>query len=250
MKVVIIGGVAAGTKVAAKLKREHPQDEIVIYTKGNDISYAGCGLPYYMGGFIETEGELIVNTPEKFMGLTGSVVHTNSEVVEINPEEKTILVQTDKIEKVSYDKLVIATGANSLIPPVEGVNLPGVFSVRTPKDAIDARKFAEEQNVKHAVVVGGGFIGLEVAENLMARGIAVTVVDMAAQLMPNIFDADMADYIRRKLQAKGMRILTGTTLVKITGTNQVDGVQTSVEKLPAKMVILAAGIRQIGRAHV
>ncbi len=243
MKVVIIGGVAAGTKVAAKLKREQPQDEIVIYTKGNDISYAGCGLPYYMGGFIETEGELIVNTPEKFMGLTGSVVHTNSEVVEINPEEKTILVQTDKIEEVSYDKLVIATGANSLIPPVEGVNLPGVFSVRTPKDAIDARKFAEEQNVKHAVVVGGGFIGLEVAENLMARGIAVTVVDMAAQLMPNIFDADMADYIRRKLQAKGMRILTGTTLVKITGTNQVDGVQTSVEKLPAKMVILAAGIR-------
>lgn len=243
MKIVIIGGVAAGTKVAAKLKREHPQDEIVIYTKGKDISYAGCGLPYYIGGAIETEGELIVNTPEKFMGLTGTIVHTNSEVVKVNPEEKTISVKTDHMEEVSYNKLVIATGASSMIPPINGVNLSGVFTVRTPEDAIAARKFATEQNVKHAVVVGGGFIGLEVAENLMARGIAVTVVDMAAQLMPNIFDADMADYIRRKLQAKGIRILTGTTLAEITGKNQVDGVQTSAGKLSAGMVILAAGIR-------
>ncbi len=267
MKTVIIGGVAGGTKVAAKLKRENPQDEVVIYTKGKDISYAGCGLPYYIGGAIETEGELIVNTPEKFMGLTGTTVHTQSEVVAVDPAAKTVSVRRNRAEvvgaevqqsgagtdgtespgqeteTVGYDKLIIAVGAESSVPPVEGTKLPGVFTVRTPQDAIGCRKYAEEQNCKRAVVVGGGFIGLEVAENLMARGLAVTVMDMAPQLMPNIFDAEMADYVRRKLQAKGMRILTGTALNAITGQDRVTGVRTGAGTLLADMVILAAGIR-------
>ena len=195
MKIVIIGGVAAGTKAAAKLKRENPNDEIVIYTKGKDISYAGCGLPYYIGGAIETEGELIVNTPAKFMGLTGTRVHTEHEAVAVDPAAKTISVRRNaggtelpETEMVSYDKLIIAVGAESSVPPVEGTKLPGVFTVRTPQDAIGCRKYAEEQNCRRAVVVGGGFIGLEVAENLMAKGLSVTVMDMAPQLMPNIFD--------------------------------------------------------------
>lgn len=212
MKVVIIGGVAAGTKVAAKLKRENPNDEIVIYTKGKNISYAGCGLPYYIGGSIEKEGELIVNTPEKFMGLTGTQVHTSSEVVAVDPAAKTVSVQGEELYTVNYDKLVIAVGAEPSVPPVEGTGLPGVFTVRTPKDAIDARKYAQGQGCRRAVVVGGGFIGLEVAENLMARGLSVTVMDMAPQLMPNIFDPEMADYVRRQLQGRGMRILTRTPL--------------------------------------
>ena len=115
MKTVIIGGVAAGTKVAAKLKREAPQDEVVIYTKSKDISYAGCGLPYYIGGAISTEEDLIVNTPAKFMGLTGAAVHTKSEVTAINPSDKTITVNG---ECISYDKLVIATGASPIIPNI------------------------------------------------------------------------------------------------------------------------------------
>ena len=243
MKVVIIGGVAAGTKVAAKLKRENPGDEIVIYTKGKDISYAGCGLPYYIGGSIETEGELIVNTPGKFMGLTGTEVHTLSEVVAVDPGAKTISVQGDGLQTVKYDKLVIAVGAEPAVPPVEGTKLPGVFTVRTPEDAISARKYAEEHKCRRAVVVGGGFIGLEVAENLMARGLSVTVMDMAAQLMPNIFDSEMADYVRRRLQGKGMRILTGTALNAIGGEGRVAHVVTGAGVLPADMVILAAGIR-------
>ncbi len=247
MKTVIIGGVAAGTKVAAKLRRENPQDEIVIYTKGKDISYAGCGLPYYIGGAIETEGELIVNTPEKFMKLTGTTVHTNSEVIAVNTEEKTVSVRGDGQQEVSYDRLVIAVGAQSIIPPVAGVKLSGVFTVRTPEDAISIRDYISGQNVKRAVVVGGGFIGLEVAENLMAQGISVTVMDMADQLMPNIFDADMADYIKRKLTAKGMRIMTGTALVEIsgeeTGAQRVAGVRTKTGNLPAELVVLSVGIR-------
>ena len=265
MKIVIIGGVAAGTKVAAKLKRENPQDEIVIYTRGKDISYAGCGLPYYIGGAIASESELIVNTPEKFMKLTGTAVHTDSEVVAVNPAEKKISVissDTEEKKEVSYDKLVIAVGAQSMVPPVPGTNLSGVFTVRTPEDAIAIRTYAKEQNVKRAVVVGGGFIGLEVAENLMAQGISVTVMDMANQLMPNIFDVEMADYIKRRLVAGGMCIFTGTALVKIIGSNpqnsakprdnqeievtaadRVSGVDTSAGNLPAEMVILSAGIR-------
>ena len=247
MKVVIIGGVAAGTKVAAKLKRENPNDEIVIYTKGKNISYAGCGLPYYIGGSIEKEGELIVNTPEKFMGLTGTQVHTSSEVVAVDPAAKTVSVQGEELYTVNYDKLVIAVGAEPSVPPVEGTGLPGVVTVRTPEDAIAARKYAEEQGCRRAVVVGGGFIGLEVAENLMARGLSVTVMDMAPQLMPNIFDPELADYVRRQLQGRGMRILTRTPLNAIGGEERVNHVATGAGVLPADMVVLAAGIRPATR---
>ncbi len=240
MKTVIIGGVAAGTKVAAKLKREAPQDEVVIYTKSKNISYAGCGLPYYIGGSIPTEEELIVNTPAKFMGLTGAVVYTNSEFTAVNPSDKTIIANG---ECIAYDKLVIATGAAPIVPNISGVSLPGVFTVRTPEDAITARKFAEDHGCRNAVVVGGGFIGLEVAENLMAKGISVTIADMADQLMPNIFDYDMADYLRRKLSEDGMRILTKSALREICGENRVTSVKTSTGNLSCDMVILAIGIR-------
>lgn len=241
MKTIIIGGVAAGTKTAAKLKREVPEAEVVIYTKGRDISYAGCGLPYYIGGSIESKEALIVNTPENFTSLTGVTVHTDSEVTAIDTASKTVTVNGSR--RVQYDNLVIAVGAEPVVPPIDGVALPGVFKVRTPEDAISARKYAEDNAVKKAAVIGGGFIGLEVAENLMARGISVTVIDMAPQLMPDIFDGEMADYIRRRLQAGGMRVLTGTALQKIQGDGKVTGVATTAGNIAADMVVLAVGIR-------
>lgn len=243
MKVVIIGGVAAGTKTGAKLKRENPDAEVVIYTKGTDISYAGCGLPYYIGGTIEDREDLIVNTPEKFMALTGVEVHTNSEVIRVNSQSKTIIVNDGEEKEVTYDKLVVASGAESFIPPIKGIELSGVFKVRTPKDAIEARNYVEEKACKRAVVVGGGFIGLEVAENLMQKGLSVTVVDMAAQLMPNIFDADMADYVRRQLQKKGIRVMLGTQIQGITGDGSATGVETNAGVIPADIVMMAVGIR-------
>ena len=176
MKTVIIGGVAAGTKVAAKLKRERPADQVVIYSKSRDISYAGCGLPYYIGGAIAGEDDLIVNTPAKYSNLTGAQVHTGSEVTKINPLEKTVLVNG---EEVSYDKLVIACGATPIVPNLPGTDLPGVFTVRDPGDAVSTRKYVEDNNCRNALIVGGGFIGLEVAENLRAKGLSVTVIDMA-----------------------------------------------------------------------
>ena len=200
MKYIVIGGVAAGTKAAAKILRQDRSAEVCIYTKGTDISYAGCGLPYYVGGSIETREELIVNTPAKFSALTGAQVRTGMEAVGIDANAKTVSFANG--ETVSYDKLIIATGAYHFVPNVGGTNLPGVFTMRTPDDAIGLRSYVEQNNCRSAVVVGGGFIGLEIAENLMAKGLNVTVVDMADQVMPNLFDAEMAEYIRRQLQTR------------------------------------------------
>lgn len=246
MKVVVIGGVAAGTKAAAKLKREQPEAEVLIYTKGRDISYAGCGLPYYLGGEIKTREELIVNTPQKYAGLTRVQVFPGREAVALDAAAKTVTVRdldTGAEQAESYDKLILAVGAEPFVPGVPGTDLPGVFKMRTPDDAITARDWAERNNCRRAVVVGGGFIGLEVAENLMAKGLSVTVVDMASQLMPNIFDPEIADYCKRQLQAKGMRVMTGTALKEITGTDRATGISTDAGNIQADMVVLAIGIR-------
>lgn len=240
MNVVVIGGVAAGTKAAAKLKRQDRSADVTIYTKAQEISYAGCGLPYYVGGAIESREELIVNTPEKFTGLTGVAVKTGMEAVKVDADAKTVTFRSAEGEEVvSYDKLVIATGAAPFVPEIPGTDRQGVFTMRTPDDAIGVRDYIEKNKAKSAVVVGGGFIGLEIAENLLAKGLKVTVADMATQVLPNLFDAEMADYIRRQLQAKGVRIVTGAALEGITET----GVKTSVGSFDGDVVVLAIGIR-------
>lgn len=241
MNVVILGGVAAGTKAAAKLKREDRSASVTIYTKGQDISYAGCGLPYYVGGSIETRDELIVNTPQKYTGLTGVAVHTGMEATRVDAGAKTVSFANG--EAVSYDKLIIATGAVPFVPGVPGTELPGVFTMRTPDDAIGLRDYVEKNGCRSAVVVGGGFIGLEIAENLMAKGLKVTVVDMASQVMPNLFDAEVADYIKRKLQAKGLRIVTGAGLEEVLGSEKATGIRTGVGSFEGDAVVLAIGVR-------
>lgn len=245
MKYVILGGVAAGTKAAAKLKRLDRQADVKIYTKSTDISYAGCGLPYYIGGDISEKEELIVNSPEKYAGLTGAQVFTGYEAVRLDSDHKQVSFQkTDgEMAEETYDKLIIATGAVPFVPPVEGAGLPGVYCVRTPDDAVAIRAYAEEHNCRKAVVCGAGFIGLEVAENLAALKMDVTVIDAASQIMPNAFDREMADYAKRQLKAAGMRVLTSVSLKGINGTEHAQGVVTDTGVLPADLVILAIGVR-------
>lgn len=226
MNIVVIGGVAAGTKTAAKLMRQDRSAKVTVYTKSKDISYAGCGLPYYVGGSIETREELIVNTPEKYMGLTGVEVKTEMEAVSVDASAKTVTFANG--ETVSYDKLIVATGATPFVPNVAGTDKNGVFTMRTPDDAIGLRAYVDENKCHSAVVVGAGFIGLEIAENLLAKGLKVTVVDMADQVMPGLFDTEMADYIRRHLQAKGIRVVTGAALEEILGDTKTTGVRTGV----------------------
>ena len=246
MHLLVIGGVAAGTKVAAKYKRLDRAAQVTVLSKSQDISYAGCGLPYYVGGMIESREELIVSTPAKYSALTGVEVLTGREVVSLDPQGRTAVARnlaTGEEETYAYDACVIAVGASPSVPPVPGVDLPGVFTVRTPDDAQHIRAFVDSRQARRAVVVGGGFIGLEMAENLKDRGLAVTVVDMAPQLLPNIFDPEMALYLRRHLQKQGVQVLTSVVVERLEGGEAVTGVKTGAGLLPADVVILSAGIR-------
>lgn len=246
MKVLVIGGVAAGTKAAAKWKRENRGDEVLLLTKSADISYAGCGLPYYVGGSIANKEELIVNTPAKYQGLTGVEVRTLREATQVDPVAKQVTVrqvETGEEEVYAYDKLILATGASAVKPPIPGVDLPGVFPMRAPEDAITMRAYLESNEVKKAVVIGGGFIGLELAENLFDRGISVTVVEIASQLLSGVLDPEMAQYVKNHLTQKGIRVLTGTKASALVGDGAVTGVETSAGLLPCGVVVLSAGIR-------
>ncbi|MDO4446022.1 MAG: FAD-dependent oxidoreductase, partial [Bacillota bacterium] len=245
MKVLIIGGVAAGTKAAAKLKREDYSMEVTIITKGSDISYAGCGLPYYVGDVIHKKEQLIVNTPESFEKLTGVRVITNTEAVKVRREEKLVeAVHTETGETVTYpyDKLVIATGASPIRPSMEGIDLEGIYFMRTPQDAISLRERLEKKDVKRAVVVGGGFIGLEVAENLASQGIRVSVIDLADHVLPG-FDPEMAEYVENYLADQGIMTFTGTKLEGFVGEGKLEKVKTSRKAMKADIAVLSIGIR-------
>lgn len=241
MKIVVIGGVAAGTKAAAKLKRCDRNAEVIIYTKSKDISYAGCGLPYYVGGSIESSEELIVNTPAKYSALTGVEVKTGMEAVALDSVNKKVSFADGS--QAFYDKLIIATGAYPFVPSVKGTEKKGVFTMRTPDDAIALRDYIEENKCRSAVVVGAGFIGLEVAENLQAQGLEVTVADMANQVMPGLFDGEFSSLIRKRLQAEGMRIITSAALKEIVGEEKAQGIVTDVGAFRGDLVVLAIGIR-------
>ena len=244
MKIVIVGGVAAGTKAAAKLLRENRDAQVKVLTKSADISYAGCGLPYYVGGLIETREELIVNTPQKYMGLTGAQVVTECEVTAVDPSAKTVTaVKNGESFTESYDKLVIASGAVPVVPDMPGKDLPGVFCLRTPDDAISLLEYVKTNGCRQAAVVGAGFIGLEAAENLMAQGLSVTVVDAASQIMPNAFDPEMAEYAKRRLKEAGMRVITGSRILSVSGESRAAGIVTDNGAVAADVVVLAIGVR-------
>ena len=246
MRYLIVGGVAAGTKAAAKLKRCDRSADVRVITRDADISYAGCGLPYYIGGGIATRDELIVNTPASYTELTGVPVETGVEATALDAAAKLVHVRRadGSEDDEPYDKLIIATGAAPFVPPVAGTDLAGVFCVRTPDDAEGIRSYADEHRCRRAVVVGAGFIGLEVAENLSARGLDVTVIDAADQIMPNAFDPEMAAWAKRQLKAAGIRVLTSTALSGIAGEDgHAAGVVTPSTTLPADLVVLAIGVR-------
>lgn len=246
MKILILGGVAAGTKVAAKLKRENRDLDVMILTKGKHISYAGCGLPYYVGNVIHNKEELIVNTPQKFTALTGVSVKTETEAVSLDTAAKTVLAKdltTGETSSYSYDKLVIATGASPFVPDIPGLNLKNVFVMRTPEDAISLRTAVEDGSIKRAVVAGGGFIGLEVAENLASQGVKVSVIDFASHVLPNFLDPEFSEYVENKMSDQGIVPVTGVSLEGVIGTDKVEKVQTSKRAMKADALVIAIGIR-------
>jgi NADPH-dependent 2,4-dienoyl-CoA reductase/sulfur reductase-like enzyme/rhodanese-related sulfurtransferase len=245
VKVLIIGGVAAGTKVAAKLKRDNYDIQVTILTRSKDISYAGCGLPYYVGNVIENREDLIVNTPKGFSKLTGVEVLTEVEVTKVYPDKKEVEaldLKTNRTSTYKYDKLVIATGADPIKPPIDGIGLKGVYFMRTPEDAIKLRNAIETREIKRAVVAGGGFIGLEIAENLAAQGIRVSVMDMADQILPG-FEPEITNYIENHLASHGIMTFTKTKLEAILGNEKVEKVKTNKRAMKTDAVIVSIGIR-------
>lgn len=245
MNILVIGGVAAGTKTAAKLKRENRDFNVTLITSGNDISYAGCGLPYYIGGVIEDKSSLIVNTPESFSGLTEVEVIINTKALSIDRENKVVKAKNvldGKENTFSYDKLVIATGADPVKPSIPGIDLDGVYYMRKPNDAISLRKAIDNEDIKRAVVVGGGFIGLEIAENLHESGIKTTVLDASEHILPG-FDNEISSYIEDKLIDSGIMILTNEKLSSIEGDGKVNKIRTDKRVMKADLVVMAVGIK-------
>jgi NADPH-dependent 2,4-dienoyl-CoA reductase/sulfur reductase-like enzyme len=210
-KVVIVGGVAGGASTAARLRRLGEETEIILLERGEYISYANCGLPYHIGGAIEERDSLFVMTPEKFKAWLNVDVRTKNEALSIDREKKELeILNRISGEKYieSYDYLVLSPGAEPLRPPLPGIDGEGIFSLRTVPDTDRIYNYIKEEKPKNVVVVGAGYIGIEMAENLQHRGIDVTVIELAPQVLPPI-DADMAALVQQYLRALGMKLRLG-----------------------------------------
>ena len=245
MKVVIVGGVAGGASAAARIRRLDEHAQIVMIERSGYVSYANCGLPYYVGGVIVDRDELTLQTPESFWDRFRIDVRVRQEVTAIDPEGKTVTVHaldSGKFYTETYDKLILAPGAKPTVPALSGVDSERVFTLRTVEDTLRIRRFIEEEKPKTTVLAGGGFIGLEMAENLAEMGIAVTIVQRPKQLLAPL-DADMASFVHAEMRRHGVALRLGET---VTGFRQDgDSVLTLLEEsepLHSDMVLLAIGV--------
>lgn len=245
MRVIIIGGVAGGATAAARIRRLDEKAEIIIFEKSGYISYANCGLPYYIGGVIEDKEELTLQTPESFWERFNIDVRVQNEALEINPENKTVTVKNIKTGEVyteSYDKLLISTGAKPTRPQMQGIDLDNVFTLRTVEDTYNIKDFVDECKPKSAVVVGGGFIGLEVAENLNEMGVDVTILQRPDHLL-NTLDYDMATLVHSRFRKNGVKLKFGVSVQGFEKAEKgVDVLIKGEEPINADMVLLAIGV--------
>ncbi len=245
MKVVIIGGVAGGATAAARLRRLDEQAEIVVFERSGYISYANCGLPYYIGGVIEDPEDLTLQTPESFFARFRVDMRVRHEVTAIHPDQKAVSVknlETGEMFEESYDKLILSPGAKPTQPRLPGAGLEKLFTLRTVEDTFRIKDYIRQNHPKSAVLAGGGFIGLELAENLRELGMEVTIVQRPKQLM-NPFDPDMAAFIHGEMRKHGVKLALGHT---VEGFEEKDGGVDVLLKdeapLHADMVVLAIGV--------
>jgi NADPH-dependent 2,4-dienoyl-CoA reductase/sulfur reductase-like enzyme/rhodanese-related sulfurtransferase len=264
MKIIIVGGVAGGASCAARLRRLDEKAEIIMVDRGPYVSYANCGLPYYVGGVIEEESSLLIANEETFRSLFAIDVRTRCEAIGVSAAKKTVDlkdVATGKVSTESYDKLVLSPGAPSIRPPLPGIDLPGIFQVRTVPDVRAIREWIDRGSLflagmhrysgfqtlrpkTRAVVVGGGFIGLETAENLVHRGFDVTLVEMLDQVLAPL-DQEMARIVEGYVDMHGIRLELndGVSGFKQTGSGSLEVLTKSGKAHPADIVILAIGVR-------
>lgn len=245
MKYVIIGGVAGGATAAARLRRIDEQAEIILLEKGKYISYANCGLPYYIGGVIAEREKLLVQTPASFGKRFRIDVRVENEVIAIDSEKKTLTIRKadGKEYEETYDKLLLSPGANPVKPPLEGIDSEGIFTLRNVEDTDRIKAYITDKQVKRTVVVGAGFIGLEMAENLHHAGVAVSVVEMGNQVMAPI-DFSMAAPIHRHLIEKGVSLYLEEGVTRFRRTEEgITVFLKSGKTIPADIVLLSIGVR-------
>lgn len=245
MKYLIIGGVAGGATAAARMRRLSEDAEIILFEKGEHISYANCGLPYYIGGTISDREKLLVQTPASFGTRFNIDIRVDSEVVSIDKERKVVVVRKadGSTYEESYDKLLLSPGADPVIPPLPGIDTEGIYTLRNVADTDVIKARVASGKVKRAVVVGGGFIGLEMAENLSHAGAEVAVVEMAPQVMGPV-DFSMAQIVHKHLQEKGVRLYLETAVESFSKKGDAVEIKFSDGRtLEADMVILSIGVR-------
>lgn len=245
MKVVIVGGVAGGATAAARIRRLDEKAEIVVFERSGYISYANCGLPYYIGDVITDAEELTLQTPESFYSRFRADMRVHHEVTAIHPEKKTVSVKnlkTGEEFEESYDKLILSPGAKPTQPRFSGTELDKVFTLRTVEDTLRIKKYINQNHPKSVVLAGGGFIGLELAENLRELGMDVTIVQNGKQLM-NLFDHDMASFIHNEMRKHGVKLALGHTVEGFEDRDGgVDVLLKDEAPLHADMVVLAIGV--------
>ncbi len=246
-KYLIVGGVAAGMSAATRLKRLDETAEVIVFERGDYVSYANCGLPYYIGDAISEREKLIVQSPEGFKELFNIDVRTGNEVVAIRPNEKHIRVKelaTGREYDESYDKLLLTPGGSPVKPSIPGFEHPAIHTLWTIPDSDKIRALVDDGKVKNALVVGAGFIGLEMAENLHARGINVTVVEMANQAM-NVVDFEIAAMVHREvgMQKVGLLLEDGVAAFDQGTDGSVIARLTSGKSVEADLVLLSIGVK-------
>jgi NADPH-dependent 2,4-dienoyl-CoA reductase/sulfur reductase-like enzyme len=246
-KLVVIGGDAAGMSAASKVRREHPDREIVVFERGRHTSYAACGMPYFIAGQVESSDRLIARRPEVFREKQNIDVRTLHEVLEIDTEQRRVRVRDLEQETTfweDWDHLLIATGASPIVPDLPNIDAEGIFSLSTLQSGIDVFEYVETRNPGRAVVVGGGYIGIEMAEALLERGLEVALIDMAPEVMVSM-DADVAEAISQAMRDAGVSVFLREKLERFEADSKgtLRAVVTDRQTLEADLVILGIGLR-------
>jgi NADPH-dependent 2,4-dienoyl-CoA reductase/sulfur reductase-like enzyme len=248
LKFLVIGGVAAGTKAASKARRDDPGMEITIITEEDYVSYIGCGLAYYIGGVVEKRENLFARSPEVFREKQQISILFRHRAQSLNTFDQTVKVtdlNTGESAFMPYDRLLISTGANPVIPAIKGIDLKGIHPLHSITDADAIKTLIDSGGVRHACIMGGGFIGIEMAENLMRRGMDVTMFEIAGSLMSSQYDPEMSALIREHMEAKGVHIITSTNIEKCIGdqNGSVSAIIAGGKEYPCELMIVAAGVR-------
>lgn len=245
MRVIIIGGIAAGTSAAAKCRRLHKDAEIVIYEKNNIVSFGACGLPYFVGDFFEDSNNMIARTPEAFIN-SGVHVKTLHEVKRVEFENKKVIVKdlkgNEEFEDY-YDKLMIATGASSIIPPIKNLDIENVHTLKSMEDGIRLKELFRDENNKNIAIIGAGFIGLEAVEAAKKYGKKVSVFQLGDRILQDVFDKEITDLLEEELRSHNVDLYLQESVTEIIGDKKVKRVKTPNREVEADVVIIATGVR-------